>query len=80
MPLVSIHLMQGKPVEFRRKVGEIIYHIMIATISVPPKDNFQIITEHDRESHVYDPEYLGIPRIDGIVVIQITLNEGMTSA
>jgi 4-oxalocrotonate tautomerase len=80
MPLVNIHLIQGKPVEFRRKVGEIVYHTMIATISVPPKDNFQIITEHDRESLVYDPGYLEIPRTDGIIVIQITLNEGRMSA
>ena len=80
MPLVNIHLMQGKPVEWRRKVGEIVYRTMMETINVPPKDNFQIITEHDRDSLVYDPEYLGIPRTDGIVVIQITLNEGRTSA
>ena len=79
MPLVNIHLMQGKPVEWRRKVGEIVYQTMMETINVPPKDNFQIITEHDLDSLVYDPEYLGIPRTDGIVVIQITLNEGRTT-
>jgi 4-oxalocrotonate tautomerase len=76
MPLIRISLMQGKPVEFRRKVGEIIYQTMVDTINVPPKDNFQIITEHDENSLVYDPEYLNIPRTDGIVIIQITLNEG----
>ena len=79
MPLVNIHLMQGKPVDFRRKVGEIVYRTMMEAINVPPKDNFQIVTEHDRESLVYDPEYLEIPRTDGIVVIQITLNEGRTT-
>lgn len=78
MPLVRIHLLQGKPVEFRHKVGEILYQTMMDTINVPPKDNFQIITEHDRDSLVYDPEYLNIPRTDGIVMIQITLNEGRT--
>ena len=57
MPLVNIHLMQGKPVEWRRKVGEIVYQTMMETINVPPKDNFQIVTEHDRESLVYDPAY-----------------------
>jgi hypothetical protein len=60
MPLVNIHLMQGKPVELRRRVGEIVYRTMMETINVPTKDNFQIITEHDRDSLVYDPEYLGI--------------------
>lgn len=79
MPLVNIHLMQGKPLEFRRRVGEIVYQTMMDTINVPPKDNFQIITEHDKDSLVYDPEYLNIQRTDGIVMIQITLNEGRTT-
>jgi phenylpyruvate tautomerase PptA (4-oxalocrotonate tautomerase family) len=78
MPVVQIHLMQGKTVEFRRQIGEIVYRTMVDTINVPPKDNFQIISQHDKESLVYDPEYLGIQRTDGIVIIQITLNEGRT--
>ncbi len=76
MPLVQIHLMQGKPAEFRHKVGEIVYQTMMDTINVPQKDNFQIITEHDKDSLIYDPGYLNIQRTDGIIVIQITLNEG----
>ena len=78
MPFVHIHLMQGKPTEFRRRVGEIVYQTMIDTINVPPRDNFQIITEHDQNSLVYDAEYLNIQRTDGIVIVQITLNEGRT--
>ncbi|MEE9148826.1 MAG: tautomerase family protein, partial [Candidatus Tectomicrobia bacterium] len=42
------------------------------------KDNFQVITEHEKDALVYDPEYLNIPRTDGVVFIQITLNEGRT--
>ena len=78
MPLVRIHLMKGKPAEFRRRVGEIVYETMVDTINVPPKDNFQIITEHDKDSLIYDPEYLDIQRTEGIIIIQITLNEGRT--
>ena len=78
MPLVRIDLMRGKTVEFRRRVGEIIYQTMMDTINVPPRDNFHIITEHRQDSLVYDPEYLNIQRTDGIVIIQITLNEGRT--
>ena len=78
MPLVQIHLMQGKSTEFRRRVGELIYQTMVDTINVPPKDNFHIITEHDNHSLIYDPEYLNVHRTDGIVIIQITLNEGRT--
>src|SRR6185503_15288133 len=78
MPLVEIHLLQGKPIEFRRRVGEIVYETMVDTIKVPPRDNFQIITEHDENGLIYDPEYLDIQRTDEIVIIQITLNEGRT--
>jgi 4-oxalocrotonate tautomerase len=78
MPLVRISLMRGKPVGFGKKVGEIIYRAMVDTINVPANDHFQVITEHDRDGLIYDPDYLGIRRTDGIVLIQITLNEGRT--
>jgi 4-oxalocrotonate tautomerase len=78
MPLVNIHLMQSKPTEFSRRVGEIVYQTMVDTINVPPKDHFQIITKHDENSLIYDLEYLNIQRTDGIIIIQITLNEGRT--
>lgn len=78
MPLVRISIMKGKSKDFGQKVGEIIYQAMLDTIKVPVKDNFQIITEHDRHSLIYDPTYLDINRTPDIVVIQITLNEGRT--
>ena len=78
MPLVRIDLLQGKPAEFRRRVGEIVYQTMVDTLNVPPKDNFQLITEHDQDELIYDPEYLNIRRTAGIVMIQVTLNEGRT--
>jgi len=49
---------------------------MVDTINVPPKDNFQVITEHDSNTLIYDAEYLHISRTDGVIFIQITLNEG----
>ena len=60
MPLVNIHLMQGKPVTFCRKLGEIVYRTMMDTLNAPPEDNFQIITQHDKDSLAYDPEYRDI--------------------
>jgi len=76
VPLVRISLLQGRPAGFGRKIGDIVYRTMVETINVPPADNFQVITEHDRDHLVYDPGYLGISRTDGVVFIQITLNEG----
>lgn len=78
MPLVRISLLKGRPKGFGKKVGEIVYQAMVETINVPAKDHFQVITEHDKNSLIYDPGYLGIQRTDGVIFIQITLNEGRT--
>jgi len=76
MPLVRIAFIKGTPQGFGRKAGDIVHRAMVDTISVPAADRFQIITDHGRDGLIYDPEYLGIHRTDGIVVIQITLSEG----
>src|ERR1051325_1759591 len=78
MPLVRISILKGRPEGFGKEVGDAVYRTMIETINVPPQDNFQVITEHDKHGLVYDPEYLGIRRGDGVIFIQITLNEGRT--
>ena len=78
MPLVRISLLrdEAKPRDFGRQIGAVVYQTMVDVINVPADDNFQIITEHDKDTLVYDPNYLGIARTDGIIFIQITLNEG----
>ncbi len=78
MPLVRISLMQGKPAHFGKEVGEIVYQAMRSAIAIPAHDHFQVITEHDHNSLIYDPTFLDIERTDDIIVIQITLNEGRT--
>ena len=77
MPLVRISLMKGQPAA-GRQIGAVVYRAMVDTIGVPADDNFQVITEHDPDTLVYDPGYLGIRRTDGFVAIQITLTEGRT--
>jgi phenylpyruvate tautomerase PptA (4-oxalocrotonate tautomerase family) len=49
---------------------------MVDTIDVPRNDNFQVITEHSRDTLVFDRTYMDIARTDGFVSIQITLSEG----
>jgi phenylpyruvate tautomerase PptA (4-oxalocrotonate tautomerase family) len=67
--------MKGQPAT-GRQIGAVVYRAMVDTIGVPADDNFQVIGEHDPDSLVYDPGYLGIRRTDGFVAIQITLTEG----
>ena len=75
MPLVRISLLRG-PEGRGRQVGAVVYRTMLDTIDVPAKDNFQVITEHDKDTLVFDREYLGIERSDGFVLVQITMSEG----
>jgi len=42
------------------------------------KVRFQIFSEHDADTFLFDPSYLGIERTDDLVIIQITWNEGWT--
>ena len=79
MPLVRISLREGKPETYRRALADGIHRAMVETISVPPLDRFQVITEHPAESLIYDPAYLGIVRSDDVVFVQITLNAGRST-
>jgi 4-oxalocrotonate tautomerase len=79
MPLVRIDLAEGKPVEYRRAIGQVIYDALL-TINVPKDDRFQIITEHAPTDLIIDATYLGIARSADCVIVQITLNEGRSLA
>ena len=79
MPLVRIDYRKGTHNDLGNKIGAIVYRSMVETINVPENDNFQIITEHEANGLIYDPDYLGIHRSNGIIIIQITLNEGRTT-
>ncbi len=79
MPLVRIDLRKSPDPSLAKKVGAVVYQSLKSAINVPDHDNFQILAEHDGSHFVYDPAYLGIPRTDGLVYIQITLNEGRTT-
>ncbi|WP_044870491.1 tautomerase family protein [Pseudomonas sp. LFM046] len=79
MPLVRIDIKRNPDTSYAKRLGKVVYDSMRSAINVPDHDNFQVLTEHDDAHFVYDPEYLGIARTDGLVFIQITLNEGRTT-
>ena len=78
MPLVRIDMLKRSDSTFAQRVGKLVYESMRSAINVPEHDNFQILTEHDEQHFVHDPSYLGIEYSSGLVIIQITLNEGRT--
>ena len=76
MPLVRIDLIEGKPVEYCRGIGDVVYQAMIDVLKVPKDDRFQVIAEHPERSLIADENYLGIKRTKDCLFIQITLNVG----
>lgn len=76
MPLVRIDLNKNQPRGLAKKVGDIIYQAMLEEINVPADDKFQIISHHEDEELVKPKSYMGVQYSDGIIFIQITLNQG----
>lgn len=76
MPFVRIDLMRGKPLQYRKTVGDIVYQAMIDVINMPKDDKFQVITEHAPEDLNFSASYLGNNYSNDIVLIQITLSSG----
>ncbi|GGP27153.1 tautomerase family protein [Silvimonas amylolytica] len=78
MPLVRIDIRKHKDPTFAKRVGQHVFAALQSAMNVPDHDLFQVLAEHDAEHMIYDPQYLGIHRTDGIIFVQITLNEGRT--
>ncbi|MEM5568435.1 tautomerase family protein [Aerococcus viridans] len=79
MPLVRIDLLEGKTAEFKSQLGELVYESMLETIGIPEEDKFVVVNDLKAEELIFSTNYLGVDRTDGIVIIQITMNEGRTT-
>ena len=80
MPLVRIDLAAGKPADYRTAISDVVYGALTSALEAPQDDRFMVISEHAPGNLVVDPDYLGIRRTAGAVLIQVTLNEGRTVA
>lgn len=79
MPLVRIDLLEGKTAEFKSQLGELVYESMLETIGIPEEDKFVVVNDLKAEELIFSTNYLGVDRTDGIVIIQITMNEGRST-
>src|ERR1700742_3327833 len=69
MPLVRVDLRAGKPASYRCALGTAVQRAMVECLDVPARDQFQVISEHDADHLVYNPEYLDVQRTDDIVLV-----------
>ena len=71
MPLVRIDVQEGRTPEELRKLADTIQGVMLDAFAAPPRDRYQIITEHPVGHIIAEDTGLGLVRTDGIVIIQI---------
>jgi len=71
MPLVRIDVLQGRTPEELRKLADSVQNVMLEVFAAPPRDRYQIISEHDKGHIIAEDTGLGLQRSDGIVIIQI---------
>jgi 4-oxalocrotonate tautomerase len=80
MPLVRIDLIKGRPETEVAAIGNAVQHALMDCLDVPKRDHFQVITEHASGRLIYDPDYLDVKRTDGIVLVQVFLSAGRSTA
>jgi len=80
MPLVRISLQAGKPESYRTAISQQVYEAMRETLNIPDGDRFQVITEHSAGTLVADPNFMGMKRSAGFILIRIFLSRGRNIA
>lgn len=76
MPLVRIDVPSGRSASELRALGDSVHRAMVETLGAPADDEFQVVTGHPAGEMNVTPSYLGIAHGDGVVIVQITLNQG----
>jgi Tautomerase enzyme. len=76
MPLVRIDVLEGRSDADLAAISAAVHRALTECFGVPPRDRFQVITEHRRGRLLYDPAYLAVERTDGIVFVQVILSGG----
>lgn len=71
MPLVRIDVQEGRTPEQLRLVADVVQEVMLDVFAAPPRDRYQIITEHPVGHIIAEDTGLGFERTGGVTVIQI---------
>jgi len=80
MPLVRIDLVEGRSAAEVAAISAAIQRALVECLDVPERDEFQVINEHSPGRLIYNSGYLGIERTERIVIVQIFLSSGRSTA
>lgn len=71
MPFVRISIRRGKPNDYLAALSSSIHKAMTEAFEVPSDDLFHAIHQHDEHELIFDRHYLGGPRTQEWVAINI---------
>jgi phenylpyruvate tautomerase PptA (4-oxalocrotonate tautomerase family) len=72
MPLVRIDVVEGRRTpEQLRRLADTIQEVMLDVFAAPPRDRYQVLTEHRPGQLICEDTGLGLERTDDLVVLQV---------
>ncbi len=72
MPLVRIDVVEGRRTpEQLRLLADTVQEVMLDVFAAPPRDRYQVLTEHGPGQLICEDTGLGIERTDDLVVLQV---------
>src|ERR1700692_4119206 len=72
MPLLRIDVIEGRSEDELKKLLDAIHCAMLAAFKVPERARYQIVHEHPATKMKVEDTGLGIPRTEGVVMVQVT--------
>lgn len=71
MPLVRIDVTRGRSPQALRELADVVQEVVLDVFAAPPRDRYQVVTEHPPGQVICEDTGLGLPRTDDLVVLQV---------
>ena len=71
MPLVRIDVLEGRSPDQLHQLAEAVQEVMEEVFAAPPRDRYQIITQHRPGELICEDTGLGLTRSDDLVILQV---------
>jgi phenylpyruvate tautomerase PptA (4-oxalocrotonate tautomerase family) len=72
MPLVRIDVVEGRrTAEQLRLLADTVQEVMLDVFAAPPRDRYQVVTEHRPGQLICEDTGLGLERTEDLVVLQV---------
>jgi phenylpyruvate tautomerase PptA (4-oxalocrotonate tautomerase family) len=71
MPLLKVHILRGRSKDEISKLLDVAHEALTASFSVPERDRYQILAEHDAGHFNALDTGLDIPRSDQFILVEV---------